>query len=321
MNTFDKISYLEENIKNYYASEIDINELKLCGSDEELLSYILNTNPSYWFNNYVIDLNKFIEFFSELFEKMNIFVSGEHNVYGSTKAYAFGNSIIKSYNDSIVYAYNKAKIYAYTYSTVELHDYSFAEAHNNSCVNVHGNDCIAEYHEDSKGTVYRGNVKTFDKSSITMMEGCAEANNYSHIQTLYGGYKKIIALDDTTLELYGSPFVEAYNNSQIKAYDMSQVICHNNASVEANNKTIVTLNDKSNCLARDTAMVHVCNANCVKLTDTSVAYNVQSISPKYTLQGTSYLCDLTDTNTQVQNSATIKWFQSGKIFSNERNLN
>lgn len=321
MNTFEKITVLVNNIKNYNATDIDINELQLCATDDELLSFILKTYPSYWFENYVIDIRLFTEYFSELFEKYNIYVDGEHTVYGSKTVYAFGNAQITAYNNTVINAYNKSKVYAFTYSTVELHDLSFCEAHNNSCVNMHGGKCTAEYHEESKGTIYSGNAKLYDKSSVVMLEGEIEANDTSHVQTLCGGYKTIKAMDEVTLELNGSPSVDAYNSVQIRAYDLSQVTCHNNVCVEAYNKSIVTLNDYSNCIGHDTATVYVCNANCVKLVDTAVAYNIQSLSPKYTLQGTSYLCDLTDTNTQVQNSATIKWFQSGKIFSNERNLN
>lgn len=55
--------------------------------------------------------------------------------------------------------------------------------------------------------------------------------------------------------------------------------------------------------------------------DLSIGYNYHDIAIQMDVSGTSYLCDLTDTFTQVQNNGTIKWEQSGKIFSNQRNLN
>lgn len=317
MNTFEKIEILANNIEKFNANSIDVNELKLCSTDNELLNFILKNQANYWFDNYVLDLNTFIEFFSDIFEENNVFVSGEHSVYGSKTVYSFGDAKLTIYNDSVVNAYHVSKIYAHSHSTANLYDKSSCIARNESCVNMHSSECNAEVRDDSKANIYRGNAKLYDKSSAVLLEGNVETNDSSNLRTLYGGFKRVIAMDNSVLELYGSPSVEAYNSVQIKAYDLSQVNCHNNVCIESYGKSIITLNDLCNCVAHDTSVVHVCHANCVKLLDTAIGYNIQSISPKYVLQGTSYLCDFMDTNVKVENSATIKWFKNGSVFSNQ----
>lgn len=321
MDIFEKKEIIVANIKRFNANNINPNDVILCNTDEELLKLILRQSPNYWFNNYVLTLEEFVDFFSDLFEKYNIFTTGEHHLYGSHKGYAFGDAILYVYNNYELYAYQKATVYAYTQSHIYTHDFTKAEAHNLACVDMFDANCHTEYFDESCGYIHNGEAISNDKSSIVLIEGTLTSLNYSHIKTLPGGYKNVTAMDNCTLELHGSPCADCYNRCQVKAYDMSEVICHNNVCVESYNKSQVILNDLSSCVAHDTSIIHICAAKCVKLMDLSIGYNYHDIAIQMDVSGTSYLCDLTNTFTQVQNNGTIKWEQSGKIFSNQRNLN
>lgn len=321
MDIFEKKNFIVERIKRFSADRINPNDVILCNTDRELLDLILKQSPNYWFNNYVLTLDEFIQFFEEYFEEYNIFTTGEHHLYGNHTAYAFGDAILYVYNDYKLHAYQKAVVYAYTQSHIFTHDFVKAEAHNLSCIDMFDINCKTKYFDESGGNIYNGEAKSYDKSNVTLFEGTLTSNNYSHVKTLAGGYKKITALDNCRLELHGSPCADCYNSCNVRAFDFSEVTCHNNVCVECYNKSQVILNDLTACIAHDTSTVHICAAKCVKLMDLSVGYNYHDIAIKMDVSGTSYLCDLTDTFTQVQNNGTIKWTESGKVFSNQRNLN
>lgn len=321
MDIFEKKEIIITNIKRFNADNINPNDVILCNTDEELLKLILHSAPNYWFNNYVLTLEQFIEFFSYLFEQYNIFTTGEHHLYGHHKGYAFGDAILYVYNDYELYACQKATVYAYTQSHIFTHDFVKAEAHNLSFIDMFDANCYTEYFDESGGNIHNGEAKAHDKSSVVLFEGVLTSSDYTTVKTLAGGYKKITALDNSKLELHASPCVDCYNRCQVKAFDFSEVMCHNNVCVESYNKSQITLCDLSSCIAHDTSIVHIKAAKCVKLMDLSIGYNYCDIEVQMDVSGTSYLCDLTDTFTQVQNNGTIKWEQSGKIFSNQRNLN
>lgn len=317
MDIFAKKELILTNIKRFDANYINPNDVMLCNTDEDLLKLILQSSPNYWFNNYVLTLDQFVDFFSYLFEQYNIFTTGEHRLYGHHKGYAFGDAVLYVYNDYELHAYQKATVYAYTQSRIFTHDFVKAEAHNLSCVDMFGVNCQTKYFEESGGNVHNGIAYTYDKSFITMMGGTLEASNNSKIKTTGNDCKNILAMDNVMLDLHGRTIAKCYNNCRVKSYDLSEVICHNFTCVESYDKSCITLYDSTSCIAHDRSVIHICAAKCVKLLDCAIGYNTHDIAIQMDVCGTSYLCDLTDTFTQVQNNGTIKWWQSGEIFSNQ----
>ena len=321
MEVNEKKQFLFERIKKYNATQIDHNKMLLCETDRELLMFFLQNDPSYWFSHYVITIEEFKDFFSEYFSDYRIYTEGEHKLYGHHTAYVFDVATVSLYNDMTAYAYNSSKVYAYQKSTVHAYDNVKVEARNNSTASIYGRNCEAEFRNESKGYVENGTAQSYDTAAVCIEEGTLTMHGQSTATSIQGGYKEILCYDQTKLVAKGSPSVCAMNNSYVEAHDLSDVTVTDTALVDAYDRSRITMNCMSRCNAFDMSNIRINGGKCLVMNGMATATNVSERGMMLTPRGASYLIDMTDTYVNVQNSATIKWYCSGKLFSNERALN